>query len=191
MSGLRRSAASSLVVLAVMVVVAGCGGEEVAIQTTHSETPAVTPLRSTGPGMAVTDLSVIGCGTEDPSHAGDLTGGWQGSGGGVYYIRHVGDCVWWFGTEVDDIEPGMTGQPGFANVASGRMAGAQVDLEWVDVPLGDILNGGGLTFFYDQANRRLTLAEQRGGGQAFGDSVLTRIETPASAGASPSSTATP
>ena len=47
----------------------------------------------------------------------------QGSEGGVYYIRQVGDCLWWFGTELRDIEPGLTGQLGFANVASGRVDG--------------------------------------------------------------------
>jgi hypothetical protein len=115
----------------------------------------------------------------------------MGNDSGVYYIRHVGECVWWFGTEVDDIEPGVTGQRGFANVAVGRMVGTQLDLEWADVPLGDVLNGGGLTFVYDEASGQLTLAEQRGGGEEFGGSVLTRIEPPASPDPSPSSSASP
>jgi hypothetical protein len=98
----------------------------------------------------------------------------------VYYLRQVGDCVWWFGTEIDDIEPGATGQPGFANVASGRLDGIYLVLEYVDLPLGDVLGGGGLTFFYDEANSQLTLIEQRGDWQPFGDSVLTRFVPPAS-----------
>jgi hypothetical protein len=126
-----------------------------------------------------------------PTGVGELTGAWQGNDTGVYYIRHVGACVWWFGTKVDEIEPGVTDQPGFANVASGRMVGNQIDLEWVDVPLGNILNGGGLTFVYDDANDTLTLVEQRGGGQEFGGTFLTRIEPTPTPHASPSPSATP
>lgn len=95
-------------------------------------------------------------------------------------------------TTVDEmIEPGATGQRGFANVASGRIVGTQVDLEWVDVPLGDTVNGGGLTFTYDQGTGQLTLTEQRGGREPFGGTVLTRIDSPASPAASPSPSASP
>lgn len=141
--------------------------------------------------MSVTDLSVIGCSRNDPSDEGELTGAWAGNDSGVYYIRQVGDCVWWFGTEVKDIEPGTTLQRGFANVASGRIVGNQVDLEWADVPLGDTVNGGGLTFRYDDAGGQLTLIEQRGGSRPFGGTVLTRIEPDASPDASPIPSPTP
>ena len=47
-------------------------------------------------------------------------------------------------TELEDVDLGATGLPGFANVASGRVEGAAVDVEWADIPMGDILNGGGL-----------------------------------------------
>lgn len=141
--------------------------------------------------MAVTDLSAIGCARDDPADEGELTGAWAGNDDGTYYIRHVGDCVWWFGTEVRDVELGPTGQRGFANVASGRIVGTQVDLEWADVPLGDTVNGGGLTFIYDEATDQLTLTEQRGGRQPFGGTVLSRIVPPPSPAASPSPSASP
>jgi hypothetical protein len=73
------------------------------------------------------------------------------------------------------LEPGTTGQLGFASVASGRLAGTQLDLEWADVPLGNILGAGDLTFVYDQGGDRLTLREQRGDWEPFGGTVLTRI----------------
>jgi hypothetical protein len=141
--------------------------------------------------MAVADLSAIGCARDDPAGEGELTGAWAGNDTGTYYIRQVGDCVWWFGTEVVDIAPGATGQRGFANVASGRIIGTQVDLEFVDVPLGNTINGGGLTFIYDEERDELRLAEQRGGRLAFGGTVLTRIQPDASSPATPSATATP
>jgi hypothetical protein len=183
MSG-GRSASCAFVVLLVALVIAGC-------VTTLERSPAENgPSPSTGGGMAVTDLSAIGCARDDPADEGELTGAWTGNDSGVYYIRQVGDCVWWFGTEVRDIELGPTRQRGFANVASGRIVGTQVDLEWVDLPLGDTVNGGGLTFMYDEERGELTLAEQRGGRLPFGGTVLTRIQPDATASATPSATAT-
>jgi hypothetical protein len=138
--------------------------------------------------LAITDLSVIGCAGDDPRDEGELTGTWEGNDSGVYYIRHIGDCVWWFGTEVPEIAPG---QHGFANVASGRITGTQVDLEWADVPLGSTVNGGGLTFNYDEASDTLTLIEQRGGAQRFGGTLLTRVDPNASPAASLSPSPSP
>jgi hypothetical protein len=172
----------ALVGLVLAVVTAGCG-------TAPEASPSPSP--STGDGMAITDLTVIGCAGDDPRDEGELTGAWSGNDTGVYYIRQVGDCVWWFGTEVREIEPGATSQRGFANVASGRITGTQVDLEWADVPLGNTVNGGGLTFIYDAARDELTLAEQRGGSQPFGGTVLTRIEPTPSPAASPIPSASP
>jgi hypothetical protein len=133
------------------------------------------------------DLSAISCATDDPEDVGELTGAWAGSEGGVYYIRQVGDCVWWFGTEIEDMERGVLGQHGFANVAGGRVAGTHLEVEYVDLPVGDVLGGGGLTYLYDEANGTLTLTEQRGDWIPFGARTLTRIVPEASPEASPSS----
>lgn len=187
MTSSRRTASLAFVMLLLAVVVAGCG-------STVERSPAEngpSPAPATGDGMAVTDLSAIGCARDDPADEGELTGAWAGNDNGTYYIRQVGDCVWWFGTEVRDIELGPTSQRGFANVASGRIVGSQVDLEWVDVPLGDTVNGGGLTFIYDEERGELTLAEQRGGRIPFGGTVLTRIQPDATSSATPSPTPTP
>ena len=153
---------------------------------------ASSALRQRGrDSTTATDLSAIACATDDPDGVGDLTGAWRGNEGGVYYIRQVGDCVWWFGTEIEDIEPGLTGQPGFANVASGRIVGTQIDVEWADLPMGNILGGGGLTFVYDEESDQLVITEQRGDWQPFGASTFTRIEPSASPAASPSESASP
>jgi hypothetical protein len=185
----RRTASHAFVVLLSVLVIAGCG---TALDTSPAENgPSSSPSPPMGDGMAVTDLSEIGCAGDDPADEGELTGAWAGNDAGTYYIRQVGDCVWWFGTEVRDIELGPTDQRGFANVASGRIVGTQLDLEWVDVPLGDTVNGGGLTFIYDEGRGELTLAEQRGGRLPFGGTVLTRIQPDATSSATPSATATP
>ena len=187
---LRRSAANAAVVPFLALALAGCGSDA-ASPTPPDESVEAISSPGAGPATADTDLTVIGCATDDPAGVGELTGAWQGSDRGVYYIRQVGDCVWWFGTELEDIEPGQTAQRGFANVASGRLVGTQLDLEWADIPLGNILGGGGLTFVYDQENEQLTLTEQRGEWEPFGGSVLTRIEPPASPDSSPGASATP
>jgi hypothetical protein len=186
----RRTALLASLSLSLAVAIGGCGITSQSSPPESSRSSSPSPLASTGDGEAVTDLSVIGCAREDPGDQGELTGAWAGNDGGVYYIRQVGDCVWWFGTEVKDIALGPTDQRGFANVASGRIVGTQIDLEWVDIPLGYTVNGGGLTFIYDKDRGRLTLLEQRGGNIPFGGTVLTRIEPDAIASSTPSATAT-
>ena len=169
---------------------AGCGDDP-------ASPSAVADVASSGPspdasaGTTLTDLAPIACATDDPRDVGPLTGAWRGSEGGIYYIRHVGDCVWWFGTEIPVIDPGLTGHHGFANVASGRMVGNQIDVEWADLPLGNILGGGGLTLVYDEDSDELTITEQRGDWEAFGATTFTRIAPTGSPTASPGVSASP
>ena len=177
---LRRTTAVAFVVL--VSALAACGND--------APSPSTVDAASAAPETAA-DLSVIACATDDPTDVGALSGAWLGSEGGVYYIRQVGDCVWWFGTDVNDIEPGLTDQSGFANVASGRVDGDRIEVEWADLPLGDTLGGGGLTLVYDAEKDQLTKVEQRGDWQPFGARTFTRIEPDASPGASPGVTASP
>src|SRR4029079_16070165 len=136
----RRTAALGLVVPALALAASACGDS--------NPSPSTPSPSASATGTAV-DLSAIACATVDPNGVGELTGAWQGDDGGVYYIRQVGDCVWWFATELETFD-GALGQPGFANVASGRVNGSAIDVEWADLPLGDILNGGGLSLAYDK-----------------------------------------
>ena len=158
--------------------VAGCGANAA------SQSAASSPGADAS-ATAINDLAAIGCATADPEDVGALTGAWSGDDGGVYYIRQVGDCVWWFGTEVADIEPGKTGQSGFSNVAAGRVDGTEIELEWADLPLGNILGGGGLTVTIDEGGDSLRVTEQRGDWGA-GLKSLTRIKANATPSASPS-----
>ncbi len=177
----RGNWAIAFLAITLMLALTGCGNDP--------ESSAPSP--SEGGSTTLPDLAAIACATDDPTDVGELTGAWRGSEGGIYYIRQVGDCVWWFGTDVMAIEPGLTDQNGFANVASGRVRGTQVDIEWADLPLGDTMGGGGLTFVYDEESDQLVMTEQRGDWQPFGGSTLTRIGPSASPNASPSSSASP
>lgn len=58
-----------------------------------------------------------------------LTGAWSADDAGTYYVRQVGNTVWWFGLSVDE---GLT----FANVFKGTLQNGQVTGEWADVPVG-------------------------------------------------------
>ena len=180
MPPLRRTATLVPVGFIVALALAACG-DDLASSSARSD-----PSPSASTSTVASDLSAIACSTDVPGDAGELTGAWQGDDTGVYYIRQVGDCVWWFGTELHEIERGVTGQLGFANVAAGRVDGTEVVVEWADVPMGNILNGGGLTLAYDEAAGRLEITERRGGGQAFGATVFERIEPDAGPEASAS-----
>jgi hypothetical protein len=177
-----------LVLFTVALALAGCG------DAAPSPSALIDPASSApSPGASTTagDLSAVACATDDPADVGELTGAWQGDDSGVYYIRQVGECVWWFGTELRDIEPGVTAQSGFANVATGRVDGTEIVVEWADVPMGNILNGGGLTLVYDKEADRLEITERRGDGQPFGATAFVRIESDASPDATPRASASP
>ena len=103
----------------------------------------------------------------------ELTGAWLGNDDGVYYIRQIGNKVWW---------NGMSGQAGRAdrlgrdwnNVAAGELnPDLTIDLDWADVPRGGILGDGTLTFKVEETadgNTKLTKVSETGtgfGGQTF------------------------
>jgi hypothetical protein len=71
--------------------------------------------------------------------AGDLTGVWSSDDGGVYYLRQIGDQVWWMG--LSDGGQGFN----FANVFWGKLSGRSFNGEWVDAPLGRLLSSGVVT----------------------------------------------
>lgn len=180
----------AVLVFTMTLALAGCGDRAASASAPDISSPP-EPSPSASTSTTATDLSAIACATDDPEDIGELSGAWLGSEGGTYYIRQVGDCIWWFGTEIDDLQPGLTGQNGFANVASGRVVGTQIDLEWADLPVGNVLGGGGLTFVYHEADNQLVLTEQRGDWQPFGARTLTRIEPNASPDPSPRASANP
>jgi hypothetical protein len=66
---------------------------------------------------------------EQPRPDADLTGVWHCDDVGTYYLRQVGNVVWWLGLSQD--------QGGsFANVFQGTMDDNSVIGEWVDIPMG-------------------------------------------------------
>jgi hypothetical protein len=76
-------------------------------------------------------------------------------------------------------------------MSRGRVHGTEIVVEWADVPMGNILNGGGLTLAYDGVADRLVITERRGDGQGFGATQFVRFEPDAGPGVSPSASPSP
>jgi len=95
--------------------------------------------------------------------ASDLTGVWSADDGGTYYLRQVGNRLWWFGRSGDN---GAT----WSNVFQGVMQGNHVGGTWADVPMGRIM-GAGEMYLNIVSLDRLVASNKTGG---FGGSVWTR-----------------
>jgi hypothetical protein len=57
-----------------------------------------------------------------------LSGAWHASDNGTYYVRQLGDAVWWLGLSRDQ---GRT----YANVFKGNVVEGGIEGVWVDVPM--------------------------------------------------------
>jgi TolB-like protein len=93
----------------------------------------------------------------------NLSGAWQCDDGGVYYIRQLGNKIWWFGENHPN-------SPSWSNVAYGEIYGSEIRLQWSDVPKGYIMNSGELILDIVSGGR-LSARHKTGG---FGGSVWTR-----------------
>jgi hypothetical protein len=76
-----------------------------------------------------------------PPEPPSLTGVWRSSDGGTYYVRHIGDVVWWIG-----LSGGNDGRT-YSNTFRGTittipMFGNAIEGEWVDVPRGTNMGAG-------------------------------------------------
>ena len=65
----------------------------------------------------------------------DFNGIWSSDDGGTYYIRQIGNDIWWVGMSGDN---GKT----WTNVFKGVRNGNTVTGQWADVPRGSISSGG-------------------------------------------------
>ncbi|MFK0733154.1 MAG: hypothetical protein ACFKPT_23675 [Gloeotrichia echinulata GP01] len=91
-----------------------------------------------------------------------LTGVWNCNDGGVYFIRQVGNQMWWYGQSADGGET-------WSNVFQGTINGNKVIGSWADVPKGTIRGYGEMTLRIS-GNR----IQKISGGENFGGSVWSR-----------------
>jgi hypothetical protein len=70
-----------------------------------------------------------------PPASSNLTGRWNGNDGGRYFLRQVGNELWWYGMSGD-------GGASWTNVFQGQIEGNMVRGRWADVPHGRITGHG-------------------------------------------------
>jgi hypothetical protein len=68
-----------------------------------------------------------------------LTGVWSCNDGGTYYIKQIGDIIWWYGESAHPVV--------WSNVARGTISGRTITLEWADVPKGKSGGSGTLVLY--------------------------------------------
>jgi hypothetical protein len=154
--------------LAAMLALAGCG---------TSPSPATSIQASaTAEGASQPAAVAVSCDLApkpfDPSDI-DLTGAWAGDDGGIYYLRQLGSVVWWNGMSGRDARPIDLGRD-WNNVGRGVINGLQIDVEWSDVPRGEIFGNGTLILnIQDDGTGNIQIVKVGETGTGFGNEVLT------------------
>ena len=97
------------------------------------------------------------------AYATDLTGIWDADDGGIYYLRQIGNELFWYG-ENDPLNPL------WSNVAHGRIFGSLLILNWADVTKG-VNRNDGLLILRAVSDFQLVLVYKD---RPFGGSVWTR-----------------
>jgi hypothetical protein len=170
-----------LLVGGMAVVVAACGASSspsrsvapsVSVQasTVASASPTLAPSPSASPAVAAA------CDKAPKAFNAsrvDLTGAWAGDDDGIYYLRQVGSIVWWNGMSGRDGRPSDLGRE-WNNVGRGEVDRLTVNVEWADVPRGEILGDGTLNLKIEDdgtGNVRIVKVSETGSG--FGNSLWT------------------
>lgn len=91
----------------------------------------------------------------------NLTGTWKSNQGATYFIRQIGNVIWWCGESTD-------GGKQWTNVFHGTTVGNRIKGKWADVPKGRLANSGVLELQIEESGR---LTRQKGN---FGDTYWTR-----------------
>ena len=170
---------------ACLVVAVGCGASTASPSASTAPPAASSPAAartsaapSVAPASAIPAVAAICTPTPlkfDPKVI-DLTGAWAGDDDGIYYVRQLGNVVWWNGMSARNGVPSTLGRD-WNNVGRGEITNLTVVAEWSDVPRGGI-NGHGqveFTIGADSAgNIQLTKTKDVGAGR--GDTKWTRCQ---------------
>jgi hypothetical protein len=172
----------SILVAALCVIVAGCAGTpSPASPSTAAALPSSTPRSSVSGAPPTqtptpTQVQAARCAKRDlpfDPAAIDLTGAWSADDDGLYYLRQIGKNVWWNGMS------GRTGTPDglgrdWNNVAAGEIqSDLMIELDWADVPRGEILGSGTLTWIIEEVDGNTRLRKVAETGDGFGGGLFT------------------
>jgi hypothetical protein len=100
--------------------------------------------------------------------ASDITGKWNGNDGGIYFVRQIGNDIWWFGSNVFTASPEFNT---FSNVLHGSRDGLSINANWQDVPLGDTRSKGEISLTIASSGDKITTKSASGG---FGGNTWTK-----------------
>ena len=101
-----------------------------------------------------------------PAVCQDLSGRWQADvGGGFYYMRQMGNQLFWLGEQ-------RNSNPDWCNIAQGSINGDIINLKWADVPKGNTMNGGELVLQIISPDELKIINMNRGG---FGANSFRRV----------------
>jgi hypothetical protein len=115
---------------------------------------------------SIATLLVVATGSPAAPTREDLTGRWDCDDGGIYYIRQVGNELWWTGKSAKG-EKGK--KAAFANVFHGRIKGNVITGSWADDPAGKDRGAGTLTLEIVSGKKKLELKRtKRTGGFSGG-----------------------
>ena len=99
---------------------------------------------------------------QDFSHSwrffANLTGVWAANDNSTYYVRQLGDTIWWLALSSDEGHSE-------AHVFHGVFSSGEASFtgSWADVPLGTLFGGGALTVNAPQGAKSITLNKASGG----------------------------
>ena len=93
----------------------------------------------------------------------NLTGQWNCDDGGTYFLRQIGNVLWWYGGSAD-------AGASWSNVFRGIVQGNQINGQWADVPKGRNLSSGKMSLAIEPAFTLKAISKTGG----FGGGTWTR-----------------
>jgi hypothetical protein len=142
-----------------------------AVGALTSAPPSPVEVPPNGGGCAPAPLKF------DPAGKIDLTGAWAADDGGIYYVRQLGNVIWWNGMSQRDEPPGSLGRT-WNNVGRGEIKDdLTIVAEWADVPRGMVDGQGTVTFKIGAdgaGNIQVTKVSETGSGR--GDTRWSRCQ---------------
>jgi len=132
-----------LTALALMLGLSGCASASPSASSPIPSTsaPSVTPI-------ATPEVVLFACPSRslswDGESAVDLNGAWSADDLGVYYIRQIGDVIWWLGMSGLGEPLALRGHE-WTNVYLGQLSGLTITGSYADVPHGTVLDDGPVT----------------------------------------------
>jgi hypothetical protein len=138
------------------VTIAACSAILTIASSTYTQASADILERERATDMKLVKPPII------TAQASSMTGVWNCNDGGVYFIRQVGNQIWWYGQSSD-------GGTTWSNVFQGTITGSKAIGSWADVPKGNIRGYGEMTLRI--SGDRI---QKISGGENFGGSAWSR-----------------